>query len=73
MFSFQVEGTHCEGCFKLIKMTLEDYKFSDINIDLKNKRITLNSPEKELGETEGLLNSSFSELAGYTYSNLRKI
>ena len=73
MFSIKILGTHCEGCFKLITMTLEDYNFKEIKIDYKDKKITLKSPKSEITETENLLKSAFKELAGYSFNNLTEI
>jgi copper chaperone CopZ len=78
-YTIDLTGTHCHGCVNLIRMSLEEKDFQNVNlydIDLvkQTAKAEFNS-DKDQSQTQKELNEIFEELspAGYAYENLKEI
>lgn len=74
--NYQIDliGIHCEGCTKLIKLSMEEADFKVSTVDLKNRNLKFR-PNSEKSQTaiQEDLNTVFSDLPGYGFSNLTTI
>lgn len=68
-YKIDIEGMHCSGCENLIKMSLEEANFDDIEVSMKNKVSTFSS-QQELSAVKEYLDNIFSAFNEYRYSNL---
>ena len=68
----EITGMHCIGCSNLIKLSLEDAGFDDVEIDLANGIGNFRS-NKDTQETEQILQDVFVELQDYEFSNLQLV
>lgn len=68
-YKIDIEGMHCSGCENLIKMSLEEANFDDIEVSMKNKVSTFSS-QQELSAVKKYLDNIFSAFNEYRYSNL---
>lgn len=71
-YQITISGIHCKGCISLITISLEDSGFSNINIDTAGKA-SFNTSEKEATKVEALLQKTFADLPGYTFSELKAL
>lgn len=69
IYKIDIEGMHCSGCENLIKMSLEEANFGDIEVYMKEKSAKFSS-EQDLSAVKDTLNSVFSSFNEYKYSNL---
>lgn len=70
-YQINLTGIHCEGCTRLIKLSLEDANFKVTHVDLYNRQLQFQTIEvqSEL-ELNNALTKVFADLPGYGYSNL---
>jgi copper chaperone CopZ len=69
-YQINISGMHCTGCVNLIKMSLEDAGFDNVEVDL-NKHIAVFESSREKPEVERLLGITFKELNDYKFSSLK--
>jgi copper chaperone CopZ len=68
-YKINIEGMHCSGCENLIKMSLEEVNFGDIEVSMKSKSAKFSS-HQELPTVKESLDNIFSAFDDYKYSNL---
>jgi copper chaperone CopZ len=64
---FKIQGIHCMGCVNLIKLTMEEHGFTDVDIDQISGSGQAQSVRNNLGEAAKDLESAFSELGDYSF------
>lgn len=68
-YKIDIEGMHCSGCENLIKMSLEEASFSDVEVSMKTKSATFDSLQEQSIVRE-ILDGIFSVFEDYKYINL---
>jgi copper chaperone CopZ len=63
---FKIQGIHCKGCVNIIKLTMEEHGFTDIDIDQISGIGQAQSVKNNLGEAKKDLESAFAELGDYS-------
>ena len=63
---FKIQGIHYAGCVNLIKLTMEEHGFTDVDIDQLSGRGQAQALQKNLDEAKKDLESAISELGGYS-------
>jgi copper chaperone CopZ len=72
-YSIDIKGMHCIGCANLIKMTLEECRFEEVQIDQNNNFAEFAAINSK-SEVKDLLDKVFThDLIAYSYSNLNII
>ena len=72
-YSIEIKGMHCAGCASLIKMTLEDEEFANANVDVNTNSATFESSLNETSKVKAVLDKVFTDLPGYSYSNIQTV
>jgi copper chaperone CopZ len=73
-YSIDIKGIHCTGCVNLIKMTLEEQGFKSVSVDQEKNMASFTVQNNiDVDKVTGLLNTAFTELQSYSYSNLHII
>jgi copper chaperone CopZ len=72
-YQIEISGMHCTGCSSLIKMALEDEGLTDVNVDIKTGIAVFDSTLNDKSETKEVLDKVFTDLPGYSYSNIQII
>jgi copper chaperone CopZ len=70
---FKIQGIHCQGCVSLIKLTLEDYGFRDVNVDIPSGIASVETDEANLKDAEALIGKAFKEMTRYGFSDIMEI
>ena len=70
---FKIQGIHCDGCVNLIKLTMEDYGFKDIEIDKVTNTATALTDKTALDEVTSDVKKAFEEMSKYTVSDIEKV
>lgn len=72
-YSMQINGIHCSGCISLIKISLEELGFEQVEVSTQGNisSFTTNIPESQI---KSVLDQIFeTELQQYNYFNLNKV
>ncbi len=70
-YQISIQGMHCNGCKNLIKMSLEEMSdLSSINVEEGRAEFV---SDTESAKLQSELQQVFTELPGYSYSNLESI
>jgi copper chaperone CopZ len=72
-YQIAINGMHCTGCSNLIKMTLEDEEFANVNVDVNTNSATFESSLNEESKVRALLDKVFGDLPGYSYTNIQTV
>jgi copper chaperone CopZ len=73
-YSIDIKGIHCSGCVNLIKMTLEEQGFTNVIVEQERNIAQFESMvDTNEEEIKRLLDTVFTELQSYSYSNLHII
>jgi copper chaperone CopZ len=72
-YQIAIAGMHCTGCSNLIKMTLEDEEFINVNVDVNTNSATFESSLNEASKVRALLDKVFVDLPGYSYTNIQTV
>jgi hypothetical protein len=70
-YKIEITGMHCTGCSSLIKMTLEDEEFDNVNVDINTNSATFESSLNEVSKVKAVLDQVFADLPGYSYTNIQ--
>lgn len=68
-FQVLVQGMTCNGCKKMVGMTLGDH-FSNVDVDLASGRAVFES-DKDLSEVQSVVGMVAQELDHYTFGQVR--
>ena len=69
-YQIQIAGMHCTGCSSLIKMSLDDEGMTNVKIDAGTGRASFESSLSDEGKVKGVLDKVFTDLQGYSYTNI---
>lgn len=72
-YQIDIRGMHCKGCSALVKMSLEDEGFKDIDIEIKTNTGVFESNLSDVSKVEEILQRVFADLPGYSYKNIKII
>jgi copper chaperone CopZ len=72
-YQIAITGMHCTGCSSLIKMTLEDEELANVNVDLNTNSATFESSLNETSKVKVVLDKVFTDLPGYSYTNIQTV
>jgi len=72
-YQIDITGMHCKGCSALVKMSLEDEGFKDIDVDIKTNTGIFKSSLSDISKVEEILNRVFTSLPSYSYKNIKII
>jgi copper chaperone CopZ len=70
-YKIEITGMHCTGCSSLIKMTLEDEELANANVDVNTNSATFESSLNETSKVKAILDKVFTDLPGYSYTNIQ--
>lgn len=70
---FKIQGIHCMGCVNLIKLTLEEYGFKDVEIDRAGATGVVQTDEHTFDEAKKDINSAFAEMEEYSVNDIKQI
>jgi copper chaperone CopZ len=72
-YQIAITGMHCTGCSNLIKMTLEDEELANVSVDVNTNSATFESSLNEVSKVKVILDKVFSDLPGYSYTNIQTV
>jgi copper chaperone CopZ len=70
-YQIAITGMHCTGCSSLIKMSLEDEGLLNANVDVNTNSATFESSFNEASKVKAILDKVFTDLPGYSYTNIQ--
>ncbi|MBM3700382.1 MAG: hypothetical protein FJW68_05640 [Actinobacteria bacterium] len=70
---FKIQGIHCKGCLNLIKLTLEEYGFTDVDIDIAEATGIVHDNERTFDEAKKDINTAFAEMEKCTVADIKQI
>jgi len=72
-YQIQIEGMHCTGCSSLIKMSLDDEGMANVKIDAETGSASFDSSLNNESKVKVILDKVFTDLQGYSYTNIQTI
>ena len=70
-YQIEITGMHCTGCSNLIKMALEDEELDNAKVDINTNSATFESSLNETSKVKTVLDKVFTDLPGYSYTNIQ--
>jgi len=70
---FKIQGMHCMGCVNLIKLTLEEYGFTDVEIERAEATGVVQTDKHTFDEAKKDINAAFAEMEKYSVNDINQL